>query len=225
MTTIPITVSGKVAICRTHYLISSNEDYVLSFSFDDAWDVSGVKTARLLIDDSYLDLVFTGTTVALPRIPPCEALSVGVFSDTCASTPAFLGCIRSVADTDATPMSTFTPTQHDQIVALLNSADLRQIDTITRSGNTLLFAFRDGTSATVNLFDGVGIQSAATNANGHLILTLTDGTTLDAGSVKGDPGPPGTLNETTFEALLSQRFQTHFDACIAALGNAEGGSF
>ena len=225
MTTIPITVSGKVAICQNQYLISANEDYVLSFSFDEDWDVSGVKTARLLIDDAYLDLVFTGTTVALPRIPPCTELSVGVFSDVCASTSAFLGCIRSVADTDATPASEFTPTQYDQIVALLNNADLRQIDTVTRSGSTLTFAFRDGTTTAVALFDGVGIQSAATNANGHLLLTLTDGTTLDAGFVRGDPGAPGTLDETTFEAMLSQKFQAHFDACVAALGNAEGGTF
>ena len=33
---------------------------------------------------------------------------------------------------------------------------------------------------------GKDIQSAAINDSGHLILTLTDGTTLDAGVAKGD---------------------------------------
>ena len=41
---------------------------------------------------------------------------------------------------------------------------------------------------------GKDIQSAAINDSGHLILTLTDGTTLDAGvakGAKGDAGGPG----------------------------------
>lgn len=38
---------------------------------------------------------------------------------------------------------------------------------------------------------GKDIQSAAINDSGHLILTLTDGTTLDAGVAKGPIGPAG----------------------------------
>ena len=38
---------------------------------------------------------------------------------------------------------------------------------------------------------GKDIQSAAINDSGHLILTLTDGTTLDAGVAKGATGPAG----------------------------------
>lgn len=38
---------------------------------------------------------------------------------------------------------------------------------------------------------GKDIQSAAINDSGHLILTLTDGTTLDAGVAKGAQGPQG----------------------------------
>lgn len=36
---------------------------------------------------------------------------------------------------------------------------------------------------------GKDIQSAAINDSGHLILTLTNGTTLDAGVAKGAQGP------------------------------------
>lgn len=39
---------------------------------------------------------------------------------------------------------------------------------------------------------GKDIQSAAINDSGHLILTLTDGTTLDVGVAKGAQGPKGT---------------------------------
>ena len=38
---------------------------------------------------------------------------------------------------------------------------------------------------------GKDIQSAAINDSGHLILTLTDGTTLDAGVAKGAQGEKG----------------------------------
>ena len=38
---------------------------------------------------------------------------------------------------------------------------------------------------------GKDIQSAAINDSGHLILTLTDGTTLDAGVAKGAKGDTG----------------------------------
>lgn len=46
---------------------------------------------------------------------------------------------------------------------------------------------------------GKDIQSAAINASGHLILTLTDGTTLDAGVAKGaqgSKGDPGAKGDT-----------------------------
>lgn len=200
MTTIQVTVSGKVAICRKQYLISSNADYCLSFTFDDDWDVAGVKTARLLFDGQSCDLVFTGTTVALPKLPACEELAVGVFTDTIASTIAQIGCIRSVADVDADPVSTFTESQYDQIVALLNNADLRQIDTVTRVGNTLQFAFRDGTTMSVPVYDGVSVTAATVAQDGTLFLSFSDGQTRSAGIVrgpKGDKGDPFTFNDFT----------------------------
>ncbi|WP_296132720.1 ExeM/NucH family extracellular endonuclease [uncultured Corynebacterium sp.] len=40
--------------------------------------------------------------------------------------------------------------------------------------------------------DGLGIDSVTTNADGHLIITYTDGTTEDAGKVVGDDGAAGT---------------------------------
>mgnify|MGYP001382506627 CR=1 FL=1 len=43
---------------------------------------------------------------------------------------------------------------------------------------------------------GKDIQSAAINDSGHLILTLTDGTTLDAGVAKGAQGPKGDTGDT-----------------------------
>lgn len=222
MTTIQVTVSGKVALCRKQTIISANEDYQIRFLFDSDWSTLQLKTARVIYDGQSLDLPFTGSTVALPRIPPCESLSVGVFTDTLASTPAHIGCIRSVKDVDAEPAQIFTPSQYDQIVALLNEADLRQIDNVFRDGDTLVFAFRDESGISVPLHDGLSVTNAAINALGDLILTLSDGSVLNAGNVRFSGG---TMDAQTFDGLLSQTFQSHFDACIAALGNAEGGSY
>ena len=39
--------------------------------------------------------------------------------------------------------------------------------------------------------DGVGVQSAAVNDEGDLILTLTDNSTINAGNVRGEDGATG----------------------------------
>ena len=47
-----------------------------------------------------------------------------------------------------------------------------------------------GTNGT-NGTNGVGVSSATVNGSGHLILTMTDSSTIDAGEVKGAPGADG----------------------------------
>ena len=151
MHTIPIHVSGKVALCPKRYLISSNSDYALQFTFDSDWDAVPVKTARVLFDDQCVDLVFTGNTVALPKIPPCTTLSVGVFSDTLATTAAELGCIVSVADSDCTVLDALQDTQYTQLFALLNAMANKQIAALSLQGDTLTLTFSDESTQTVSI--------------------------------------------------------------------------
>ena len=47
---------------------------------------------------------------------------------------------------------------------------------------------------------GASITGATVNNNGHLVLTLSDGKTLDAGSVVGPQGPAGS----TFSSIVPQ---------------------
>lgn len=54
----------------------------------------------------------------------------------------------------------------------------------------------DGTPGTDG-DDGVGISSATVNASGHLILTLTDTSTIDAGAVKGADGAGSGWTDST----------------------------
>jgi len=151
MLTIPIQIAGKVALCPKRYLISSNSDYVLQFTFDSEWDASPVKTARVLFDEQCVDLVFSGSTVALPKIPACSRLSVGVFSDTLATTAAELGCIVSVADEDCTVLDELQDTQYTQLFALLNALSGRQLSALSLSGDTLTLTFSDESTQTVSL--------------------------------------------------------------------------
>ena len=46
-------------------------------------------------------------------------------------------------------------------------------------------------NSTILCGDGTSIQSAGVNADGHLILTLTDDTIIDCGNVVGPQGPQG----------------------------------
>ncbi len=209
MTTIKINVTNKTAICQKRYLISANSSYQIKFTFDDEWTLSGAKTARVVFDSDYYDIIFTGDTVDLPKIPVCETLAVGVFTDTLATNLAELGCIVSAADFDGTAVTEFTKSQYDQIVELLNELDLRQIAEITRDGDSLIFTYNNSTSDSVVLKDGTGIQHAAVDENGSLILTLTDGKTVNCGNTKGDKGDKGdtgapfTYSDFTAEQLAA----------------------
>lgn len=196
MTTITIHVSNKTAVCQKRYLISSNSNYQIKFSFDGEWTLPEAKTARIIFDTRYCDIVFTGDTVTLPKIPVCDSLAVGVFTDTLATNAAELGCIVSAADFDGEAVTEFTHSQYDQIIALLNQTDLRQIAGIHRQDDNLIITYNNSTADSVPLKDGTGINGAAVDENGNLLLTLTDGSAVDCGRVRGDKGDKGDKGDT-----------------------------
>lgn len=103
MPEIKIKVSSKIAVCQKGYPISSNANYTVHFDFDDEWNAHTVKTARFVFDSRYTDVTFSGNTVAMPKIPPCKCLGIGVYSSSLASTTADIGCILSVKDFPGEP--------------------------------------------------------------------------------------------------------------------------
>ena len=210
MTTIKINVTNKTAICQKRYLISANSNYQIKFTFDDEWSLSDAKTARIVFDAEYYDILFTGDTVMLPKIPACKTLAVGVFTDQLATNLAELGCIISAADFDGTAVTEFTESQYDQIVGLLNELYLRQIQSIARGKDTLIVGYNNMTFDVLPLYDGVGIETAGLSEDGELLLTLTNSTTINCGSAlgpkgdkgdKGDTGDPFTYSDFTDEQL------------------------
>jgi len=69
------------------------------------------------------------------------------------------------------------------------------IDNISFQGTNLVFEFKDGTSASLNVplpSDGVSVVDVSVDSYNHLHCILSDGTDIDAGEIEGDTG--GTTN-------------------------------
>lgn len=211
MHSIPIHVSGKVAICPKRYLISSNSDYVLDFTFDDEWDAVPVKTARVICDDQCLDLVFSGTSVALPRVPPCTSLAVGVYSDTLATTAAELGCILSVADGDQTLLDPLTETQYTQLFAILNALAGKTLSSLSLAGDTLTLTFSDNSTQTVSVaaLRGAALLPAVSASDNGKIAAVANGVWMAA----------------SLEDWMENHFLSYCSRFGVAVDNAEGVSF
>ena len=215
---IPIHVSGKVALCPKRYLISSNCDYMLRFTFDSDWDDTPAKTARVLFDAQCLDLPFTGTDVALPRIPVCASLAVGVFSDTLATTAAELGCIVSVADSDAEIWNALTETQYTLLFSMLNALETKALSSLSLQGDTLTLTFSDSSTQTVSLapLRGAALLPAPGSGDEGKIAAVTNG----VWTAQALPDA---------NALIAAWMDAHFAAYCTTAGvataNAEGVSF
>lgn len=68
-------------------------------------------------------------------------------------------------------------------------------------GSNLIFNLNDGTSVTMTFptpKDGISVIDAQVDSRAHLILTLSDKTCIDAGSIPVTQGPPGIDGETPF---------------------------
>lgn len=196
MTEIKIKVSGKIALCRKRYLISSNENYKVTFEFDDEWKGHEAKTARFIFDSKYVDVAFLGNTVNIPRVIPCESLGIGVFTDTLASTAADVGCVLSVKDITDEEAGELTADQYETLLALLNELDLRQIKTIERIDGNVKIVYTDKSTSTFPIYDGVSVTGGSVSESGVLTLTLSNGTTVTAGNVKGEKGEKGDTGTT-----------------------------
>ena len=196
MTDIKIKVSGKVALCRKMYLVSSNADYTVTFEFDSDWDAHTVKTARFIFDEKYTDVSFMGNTVAVPKVIACKTLGIGVYSDSVASTVADIGCVISAKDFDGEAAGELTDEQYTSLLELINSLDLRQIQSVSRIDGNIQIVFTDNTTTVLPVYDGVSVTGCSLSESGELSFTLSDGSTITAGNVKGEKGEKGETGAT-----------------------------
>lgn len=132
---IKITVSGKRAVADDVLVVCGNSDYVLSFAFDEEWDAYKTKTMRLdLLNGTYIDTVFNGTSCALPVIQNRRRVAVGAYAgDLHTTTPAILRCVRSITDLGGSPAA---PSEdvYAQVMELLNERQRLWYPSVNENG-------------------------------------------------------------------------------------------
>lgn len=123
MPTIGISVKKKKAFLGSgeRYIVRDNSDYVINFSFDDEWADEIVKTARFTFNGSYIDVPFTGNSVAVPVISAGRIVEVGVFAgDLRTTTGAPITLVPSIRSKNGAPADPESSV-YDHIVSLINS--------------------------------------------------------------------------------------------------------
>lgn len=99
MRNLHITVNNKIAtyLTRDGSIVCGNSDYRIVFSFDSEWEAYTDKIARFIWNESYIDVAFTGDTVAVPVLTDTTSLKVGVYAgELSTTTPAEIECQLSI---------------------------------------------------------------------------------------------------------------------------------
>ena len=94
-----VVVNNKIAtyLTRDGNIVCGNSDYVIVFSFDSEWEEYTDKVARFIWNDKFIDVLFTGNTVAVPVLTHTKALKVGVYAgELRTTTSAEIPCVFSV---------------------------------------------------------------------------------------------------------------------------------
>jgi hypothetical protein len=120
---IQIEIKDRIAhLVGNPKIICGNNDYSVTFAFDDEWAGVDVKTLRVSYNNKYSDHVFTGDTVELPPIIKAVEVYLGVFAGDITSTrvavraePSILCSGGSVADPE--------PDVYHQLIELINSKE------------------------------------------------------------------------------------------------------
>lgn len=108
MPTITITVTDKVAsLTSDSVIVCGNSDYEIEFTFDSEWTGYTTKTLRIAYIKKgakmYQDVLFNGTTVAIPALYGVNECAIGVYAGNIhTTTPALIPCSRCITDGEPT---------------------------------------------------------------------------------------------------------------------------
>lgn len=123
---IPIKITNKTAtVVGSPVIVCDNSDYKLALTFDAEWADQPVKTARFVFvtdgEVKNIDVLVNGTEADVPKLLDTKEVFIGVYAgDLRTTTPARVPCQLSIRSFGAKPADP-TPSQYDQIIALLNS--------------------------------------------------------------------------------------------------------
>ena len=132
---------------RDGEIVCGNSDYVIEFAFDTEWASHEEKIARFIWNDHYINVEFTGTICPVPVITNATEVKVGVYAgDLSTTTPAVIGCLKSILCESTTPGS--SPLLNGDSVFIRYSANADGTDyTPTRSERQFYIGVATGQSA------------------------------------------------------------------------------
>lgn len=119
---INITINKRRAkLAEKAVIICGNSDYTVNLNFDAEWSQHKVKTARVVYNGQYTDVVFEGNSFTLPTIINAKGVFIGVFAgDLHTTTPAYIGCEKSILCDNGIPVEP-TPDVYAQIMQMINA--------------------------------------------------------------------------------------------------------
>lgn len=183
-----ITVRGQHARGDGTCIVCGNSGYAVRFDLDEAWQPEGKKTMLVVCESGACYAVgFTGLTAPLPALYQTGSVRIGLLAgEVCTSTGALFSCCPSIQDEAGV-----TREPQEGLYAQLVQAVNKRVPEPETEGTDGQVLTTDGQGGRSWRSPEAGLQAAAVQADGTLLLTLTGGQTLNAGSVRGPKGDPG----------------------------------
>lgn len=193
MPTIDIRIKDNIAMQTggQAFIVRDNSDYVINFTFDVEWAEETAKTARFALQrGGYIDVPFTGSSVAVPVISTGRRVDVGVFAGNLrTTTSATLPLVPSIRSKGGAPVPP-EDAVYDKLIALINSMGEISDDDIKQAVEDYLSA--NPIAAASMRVDSGYIQYSTDNGNTWVNLIAE----ADLKGDKGDTGAQGPQGET-----------------------------
>ena len=95
---INITVKNRIAIADANtLLICNNEDFIVTFAFDDEWSAIDQKILRVKYGNTFREVIFTGNSCIVPPPDNVDYAEIGVYGGGIVTTRAYIPCQKSIA--------------------------------------------------------------------------------------------------------------------------------
>lgn len=198
-------------------IVCGNSGYTIKFTFDDEWKLLSAKTARFVyVQDGkvkYIDVVFTGFTVAVPVMANTKEVQVGVFAGNLqTTTPARIPCEPSIRCGTGAPADP-TPSQYDQIMELLKAGGggtggCTGTCEIPLEEKVLMYTLFKGANykgdldATVDRLAEVWGLNTSTDTTYTASFSISDGISISGNGSNIKAGDPFTLSLTAKEGYF-----------------------
>ena len=184
----------------TGTVICGNSDYTVVWDLDDEWTPYGTKTMRVnLANGSYQDVVFTGSTAALPVLSTSGRASVGLYAgDLHTSRAADLRVLPSVTTPGGAPADPVEDV-YDQLTEKLNRLIAVQPESVAQAVADYLTEHPAVSSMRV---EGGYIQFSGDGKNWDNVVALANlkGPKGDTGAT-GPRGPAGSDASVTASSI------------------------